>query len=256
MFNNQQKINYSFDGVDREVILFNNDYDLTDLSSSFYAEKINSDELLDTLSFRLFDDTNYYYVPIYSGNILNPFTELPPSSEETEVNFSDFKSITSPISRFNIDGITGTTGNFLMPNDLIVGVSGTSSGYDITNNYGYIIDVDYAVDKLKVLIKGSLSSSSAYRVLRNTDGKWNRISETYLLSQPETNDYGGSPIRFIDEYGIIVYDRTAVGYASGTPTGGYISISEQTDLVGDRNMINIPTRSNIKIVGDMINVGS
>lgn len=256
MFNNQPKINYSFDGVEREVVLFNNDFDLSDVSSSFYAEKINSDELLDTFSFRLFENTNYYYISLYSGNILNPFIELPPSSEEIEVEFSDFKSITSPISRFNIDGITGTTGNFLLPNDLIVGVSGTSSGYDITNNYGYIIDVDYAVDKLKVLIKGSLSSSSAYRVLRNTDGKWNRVSATYLLSQPETNDYGGSPIRFIDQYGIIVYDRTAVGYASGTPTGGYISLSEQSDLVGDRNIINIPTTSDIKIVGDMINVSS
>jgi len=256
MFNNQPKINYSFDGIEREIVLFNNDFDLSDVSSSFYAEKINSDELLDTFSFRLFENTNYYYIPLYSGNILNPFIELPPSSEEIEVEFSDFKSITSPISRFNIDGITGTTGNFLLPNDLIVGVSGTSSGYDITNNYGYIIDVDYAVDKLKVLIKGSLSSSSAYRVLRNTDGKWNIVSATYLLSQPQTNDYGGSPIRFIDQYGIIVYDRTAVGYASGTPTGGYISLSEQSDLVGDRNIINIPTTSDIKIVGDMINVSS
>jgi hypothetical protein len=93
-------------------------------------------------------------------------------------------------------------------------------------------------------------------VLRNTDGKWARVAETYLLSQPETNDYGGSPVRFIDEYGIIVYDRTAVGYASGTPTGGYISVSEQSDLVGDKNIINIPTQSDIKIVGDMINVSS
>lgn len=257
MFNNQPKTNYSFDGVEREVVLFNNDFDLSDMSSSFYAEKINSDELLDTFSFRLFENTNYYYVPLYSGDILNPFLELPPASEEIEVNFSDFKSITSPISRFNIDGITGTTGNFLLPNDLIVGFcSGTSSGYDITNNYGYIIDVDYAVDKLKVLIKGSLSSSTAYRVLRNRNGKWDRVSATYLLSQPETNDYGGSPIRFIDQYGIIVHDRTAVGYASGTPTGGYISISEQTDLVGNRNIVNVPIRSDIKIVGDMINVGS
>jgi len=257
MFNNLPKINYSFDGIEREVVIFNNDFDLTEISSSFYAEKINSDELLDSFSYRLFENSNYYYIPLYSGNLLNPLIELPPSSEELEVNFSDFKSITSPISRFNIDGISGTTGNFLLPNDLIVGVcSGTSSGYDITNNYGYITDVDYAVDKLKVLIKGSLSSSSSYRVLRNTDGKWARVAETYLLSQPETNDYGGSPVRFIDEYGIIVYDRTAVGYASGTPTGGYISVSEQSDLVGDKNIINIPTQSDIKIVGDMINVSS
>jgi hypothetical protein len=257
MFNNLPKINYSFDGIEREIVIFNNDFDLSEMSSSFYAEKLNLDELLDSFSYRLFENSNYYYIPLYSGNILNPLIELPPSSEELEVNFDDFKSITSQISSFNVDGISGTTGNFLLPNDLILGVcSGISSGYDITNNYGYVIDVDYAVDKLKVLIKGSLSSSSAYRVLRNTDGKWNRIAQTYLLSQPQTSDYGGSPIRFVNEYGIILYDTKDVGYASGTPTGGYITVSEQNDFVGDKNIINIPTKSDIKIVGDMINGSS
>ena len=50
MFKNYSKISYDFDGVERTIVLFNNNYDFSDVSSSFYAEKIQDDELLDTYS--------------------------------------------------------------------------------------------------------------------------------------------------------------------------------------------------------------
>ena len=56
MFNNYQKISYDFDCTKRTIVSFNIDFDFSAIESSFYTEKINDDELLDSFSLKTFKD--------------------------------------------------------------------------------------------------------------------------------------------------------------------------------------------------------
>jgi len=258
MFNNYQKISYDFDGTKKTIISFNIDFDFSAIESSFYTEKINDSELIDSFSLRVFDDYSNYYIPLYTGEILNPFIELPPSTEQIENEFGIFKSLFSNSANFTATG--GQTAARIEPGDLIVDLDVSyKASFDTTNNFAYISEVDYEINKLKILNKG-MTSSSGYRILRKTNNKWNAITEPlltgFVLNNIQLENYSNSPTSFTNEYEIITKSFSTAGYTGGTPTGGYISISEISDFIGNKNMINIPIISQLKTVGDMINVGS
>ena len=259
MFKNYSKISYDFDGIERTILLFNNDYDFSQINSSFYAEKIEDDELLDTFSLRIFDKSSTYYIPLYTSDILNPFIELPPTTEQTENEYTVFKSLMSPSANFTATG--GQTAAYVEPGDLIVQYSPSaySAQFNTTNNFAYVADVDYEINKLKVLNKG-ITQASGYRILRKTNNEWNPITSPlltgFVLNNVYLENFSNSPVSFVDENGVMTNSFVTAGYTAGTPTGGYISMTELNDFIGDKNFVNIPTKSQLNVVGDMINVSS
>lgn len=258
MFNNYQKISYDFDGTKRTIVSFNIDFDFSAIESSFYTEKINDDELLDSFSLKTFKDSYNYYIPLYTGEILNPFIELPPSTEQIENELSTFKSLFSDSVNFTATG--GQTAARVEPGDLVVKFDASyDADFNTTDNFAYVSEVDYEINKLKVLSKG-FTASSGYRILRKTNNTWNPITEPlltgFILNNVQLENYSNSPTSFTNEYEIITKSFSTAGYTGGTPTGGYISITEISDFIGNKNMINIPIISQLKTVGDMINVSS
>jgi hypothetical protein len=259
MFKNYSKISYDFDGVERTIVLFNNNYDFSDVSSSFYAEKIQDDELLDTFSLRVFDKSSTYHIPLYTSNTINPFIELPPTTEQIENEYTVFKSLMSPAANFTATG--GQTLAYVEPGDLVVQFSpgSYSASFNTTNNFAYVAEVDYELNKLKVLNKG-MTQSDGYRILRKTNNQWNPITSPlltgFVLNDVYLENFSNSPVSFVNENGIMTNSFVTAGFTAGTPTGGYISMTELNDFIGDKNFVNIPTKSQLNVVGDMINVSS
>lgn len=258
MFNNFSKISYDFDGVERTILLFNNDYNFSELESSFYAESLQENELLDTFSSRIFGKSSTYYIPLYTSNIVNPFLELPPSTEQIETEYNEFKALMSPSANFTATG--GQTAAFVEAGDLVVRSSASyGAGFDTTDNFAYIADVDYELNKLKVLNKG-MTGPSNYRIIRKTGNQWNPITNPlltgFVLNNVFLENFSNSPTSFVNENGIITNSFTTAGFTSGTPTGGYISLSELNNFVDNKNLLNIPTKFQLSTVGDMINVSS
>jgi len=260
MFNSYKKIPYDFDGIERTVLEFNTDINFSDTEISFYSETLDNDLLLDTFSLKNFDSSSLYYIPLYTSEIINPFLELPPSTEQIETEYSEFKSLMSPSANFAATG--GQTAAYVEPGDLIVRLKSTAeynANFETDDNFAYVVDVDYELNKLKVLSKG-MTSSSEYRILRKTNNTWNPITEPlltgFVLNNIYLENFSNSATSFLNEYGVSTKDFSIAGFTSGTPTGGYITVSEISDFIGTKNVINIPTKSELKTVRNIINVGS
>jgi hypothetical protein len=164
----------------------------------------------------------------------------------------------SPSANFTATG--GQTAAFVEPGDLVVRSSASyGAGFDTTDNFAYIADVDYELNKLKVLNKG-MTGPSGYRIIRKTGNQWNPITNPlltgFVLNNVFLENFSNSPTSFVNENGIITNSFTTAGFTSGTPTGGYISLSELNNFVDNKNLLNIPTKFQLSTVGDMINVSS
>jgi hypothetical protein len=258
MFNSYKKILYNFDGIERTILDFNIDIDFSDMENSFYSQTLDTDLLLDTFSLKTFDSSSLYYIPFYTSNIVNPFLELPPSTEQIETEYNEFKALMSPSANFTATG--GQTAAFVEAGDLVVRYSPSyEAGFDTTDNFAYIADVDYELNKLKVLNKG-MTAPSGYRIIRKTGNQWNPITNPlltgFVLNNVFLENFSNSPTSFVNENGIITNSFTTAGFTSGTPTGGYISLSELNNFVDNKNLLNIPTKFQLSTVGDMINVSS
>jgi hypothetical protein len=258
MFNSYKKILYNFDGIERTILDFNIDIDFSDIENSFYSQTLDTDLLLDTFSLKTFDSSSLYYIPFYTSNIVNPFLELPPSTEQIETEYNEFKALMSPSANFTATG--GQTAAFVEAGDLVVRYSPSyEAGFDTTDNFAYIADVDYELNKLKVLNKG-MTAPSGYRIIRKTGNQWNPITNPlltgFVLNNVFLENFSNSPTSFVNENGISIKDFNIAGFTSGTPTGGYITVSELSDFIGTKNIINIPTKSDIKPVRNIINGSS
>ena len=254
MFNSYDIENYNFDGIEKQIRIFNTNFNLSEYSTSFYAEKISDNFLLDTFADSVFNDTSYYYIPIYTNNIVNPFLELPPTKEQIEIELENFKS-----------GLNGFTGVCLQAGDLVVKFSsGFSAQFDVETSFGYIAEVDYELEKIKMLVDGISggTANNSYRVIREENGTWKPIvgsmTSGFVISPNSlfVENYSSSPVFFENQYGIITKSITDSGYSDGSPDNGYIPVSEKDNLIETKNILNIPSINKVKFIGDLINASS
>ena len=84
IFGKFNTISYDFSGITQPVKDLSSEYDLTQYSSDFYGKKIDENVLLDKLSFELFNNHKYYFAPLYTSGMVNPFEQLPPPTKKIE----------------------------------------------------------------------------------------------------------------------------------------------------------------------------
>ena len=251
MFSSYNIEKYNFDGVSKDTRIFNIDFDLSIYNNFLYSEKVSDNFMLDTFALEKYDNSNYYHIPLYVNNIINPFLELPPTQQEIEIELNNFKS-----------GINGFTGSSLEAGDLLVSFNGGfSASFNVNEKFGYITEIDYEMEKIKMLVKGISggTANNSYRILRKENNEWIPIVPTIIsgfVILPNVlfvENFSNSPVRFQNQNGIVTKDITISGYSDGSPDNGYISISEKENLINDRNFINIPSSDKVKVIGDLIN---
>lgn len=248
MFKEFKTGKYSFDGVEKEVVEFNLDYDFSNMNSDFYSEKHSDGYLLDNLSILKFKYSEYYYIPLYTSNILNPFIELPPSSNELDTVIDKFKS-----------AMQGLCGTCFMAGDIIVNKSSsTTSGFNVDTRFAYISEVDEELNKLKILQRGICSGySSNYVTIRKIGNEWKPIVSPFstgmVLSNIYFDDFGNSPVQFIDNNGVVSKQLPVAGYTGGQSTGDFISISETSNYINKRDIFTLPLEKQLSEIGDRLN---
>jgi len=120
IFGKFTKYNYNFDGVTLRVVDLSSDYDLSSFENNIYGKKIDENFLLDKLSNELYSDIKYYFAPLYTSGILNPFEELPPPAKKIEDELKEFTSI-----------IGNFVGASYSPGDIIAAsTGGYSAGFE------------------------------------------------------------------------------------------------------------------------------
>lgn len=242
IFGKFDTISYDFDGVTQTVKNLNTEYDLTEYESEFYGKKIDENVLLDKLSFELFKGHKYYFAPLYTSKILNPFEELPPPSKKIEDNLQNYTAIFGNFSATFAGGeLIGTP------------TSGFSAGFDITTNFAYVLDYDLELKKIKALMVGTLGTGSL-PVYKKVDGKWQQTTSILIYG---SQNYSDSPAEFINQNNVVITDSDVTQYyLTGTPTGGYVSVNEKEKFINNTTLINVPKDSVIKLIEENVNGSS
>jgi len=164
MFNNFNKISYNFQGKELKIFNFSNGYSIEKFKNNIFSKKLNYDFLLDKISIENYSDFKYYYVPFYCGEIINPFLEFPKSQKDVEEEIDSYKAIF----------YSGISGSSFSSGDLIAAATaGFCAGFDVSQNFGYIIDKQENLNKLKAFVVGSLGTGINY-VFRKEDNQWNQ----------------------------------------------------------------------------------
>jgi hypothetical protein len=164
MFNNFNKISYNFQGKELKMFNFSNGYSIEKFKNNIFSKKLNYDLLLDKISIENYSDFKYYYVPFYCGEIINPFLEFPKSQKDVEEEIDSYKAIF----------YSGISGSSFSSGDLIAAATaGFCAGFDVSQNFGYIIDKQENLNKLKAFVVGSLGTGINY-VFRKEDNQWNQ----------------------------------------------------------------------------------
>ena len=164
IFGNFRRYQYNFDGVTQTVVDLSTKYDLSQFSENIYGKKVDENFLLDKLSNELYSDLEYYFSPLYTSGILNPFEELPPPAKKIEDELKEFTSI-----------IGNFVGASYSPGDIIAAsTGGYSAGFDINNNFAYVVAIDEEVNKLKTLMVGNVGTGSK-SVFRKVSNNWSQL---------------------------------------------------------------------------------
>lgn len=247
MFNRFKTITYTIDDKELSVKDLSKSFDLTDISSSIYSKKAETNTFLDTISdnnYRVFD---YYHIPLYAGNIINPYTELPPTSKEIEKTIEEYSAIF----------FTNIAGSCFMAGDLVAKQNaGFCAGFDVTNNFGYVVDVDSVVNKLKILIVGEVGTGPCM-IMRKENNSWG-IFATFNNSLEEK--YSDSAKYFLDDSSIQQSTTTILeeyySFKAGQTSMNYSYISEIDAFNNNRSIIYLVDQNAIKSFEDAMNVGS
>ncbi len=242
IFGKFNTISYDFSGITQPVKDLSSEYDLTQYSSDFYGKKIDENVLLDKLSFELFNNHKYYFAPLYTSGMVNPFEQLPPPTKKIEDTLQKYTAIFGNLSATFAGGeLIGTP------------TSGFSAGFDITTNFASVVDYDLEIKKIKALMVGTLGTGSL-PVYRKVDGKWQQTTSIFIYG---TQNYSDSPAEFINENNIAITDSdVSLYYLSGTPTGGYVTVNEKEKLINNTNIINVPKESVVQLIEDNVNGSS
>jgi hypothetical protein len=243
IFGKFSKYNYNFDGITHRVVDLSSDYDLTPFQDNIYGKKIDENFLLDKLSNELYSDVKYYFSSLYTSGILNPFEELPPPAKKIEDELKEFTTFIGNFigaSFFNGDIIAASTGGY-------------SAGFDITNNFAYVVSVDEEVNKLKTLMVGSVGTGTK-AVFRKVNNNWQQLD--YTCSITLVQSYSDSPVGFINDNNVFTKSISTAGYLDGQPDDNYVVINEKENMIGTKNIINVAQDSVIKLIEDNINGSS
>jgi len=242
IFGKFDTISYDFSGITRSVKDLSTEYDLSQYSSEFYGKKIDENTLLDKLSIELFKDPKYYFAPLYTSGMVNPFIGLPPPTKKIEDTLEKYTAIFGNFSATFAGGeLIGTP------------TSGFSAGFDITTNFAYVLDSNSEIKKIKALMVGTLGTG-ILPVYSKVDGKWQKTNEVLIHG---TQNYSNSPVEFINENNVVITDSDLTNYhLTGTPTGGYVIVSEKEKMVNNTNTINVPKESVVQLIEDNINGSS
>lgn len=185
MFNKLNKITYNFEGKELTLFNFSNGYSIKNFKNNIFSKKINYDLLLDKISIENYSDFKYYYVPFYCGEILNPFLEFPKSQKDVEEEIDSYKAIF----------YSGISGSSFSSGDLIAAATaGFCAGFDVTQNFGYVISGEENLNKLKALVIGSLGTGTNY-VFRKENNQWN---QKYSFNLELVENFSDSVEYFID----------------------------------------------------------
>lgn len=247
MFNRFKTISYTIDDKELSVKDLSKSFDLTDISTSIYSKKSETNTFLDTISENNYRTFDYYHVPLYAGNILNPYKELPPTSKELEKTIEEYSAIF----------FTNIAGSCFMPGDLIAKQNaGFCAGFDITNNFGYVVDIDSDINKLKTLIIGEVGTGPCM-VIRKENNSWG-VFATFNNNLEET--YSDSAKYFLDDSSIQQSTTTILeqyySFKAGETSMNYSYISEIDAFDNNRSIIYLVDQNAIKSFEDVMNVGS
>ena len=247
MFNQFKTITYTINDKDLSVKDLSKSFDLTDIKDKIYSKRAETNTFLDTISENNYRSFNYYHVPLYAGDILNPYKELPPTSKEVEKTINDY----SAIFFTNIAGSCFSAGDLIAKSN-----SGFCAGFDVTDNFGYLVEVDSNINKLKALIVGSVGTGSCL-IIRKENNSWG-IFATFYNSLEEK--YSDSAKQFLDNSEIQTSNSTILNqyysFKSGE-TGINYSYNSEIDIFNNnRSIIYLIDQSAIKSFEDVMNVGS
>lgn len=246
MFDKFKTISYNFDGIDKTIVDISTNYTISDLEPYFYSKKIDEDVLLDKISSQTYNDSKYYFVPLYASGILNPFIEFPYTVEEKETLLNSYTA-----GFFSgISGASLQAGDFIAPSD-----SGFSAGFCITGNFGYINEVNENINKLKLLVVGSLGTGS-HNIIRNTNGSWSYASGTITLNLVEP--YADSASYFLNESKILCEDNTTaineyVAMKNTGSTSSFYYVNEKEVLLDNTNVMTFVEENYVKTFEDRVN---
>jgi hypothetical protein len=243
IFGNFRRYQYNFDGVTQTVVDLSTKYDLSQFSENIYGKKVDENFLLDKLSNELYSDLEYYFSPLYTSGILNPFEELPPPAKKIEDELKEFTSI-----------IGNFVGASYSPGDIIAAsTGGYSAGFDITNNFAYVVAIDEEVNKLKTLMVGNVGTGSK-SVFRKVSNNWSQLD--YNCSITLVQAYSDSPVGFINNNNVFTKNISTAGYSDGQPDNNYVVVNEKQNMIGTKNIINVAQDSVIKLIEGNINGSS
>jgi len=242
IFGKFNTISYNFNGTTGSVKDFGSEYDLAEYNSDLYGKRIDNNLLLDKLSIELFKDPAYYFAPIYTSDIINPFEQFPPPTKKIEDSLEKFTAIFGNFSAtLGFGDLIGTP------------TSGFSAGFDITTNFAYVIDQDVEIKKIKALMVGTLGTGNL-PVFKKINGQWQQTNSILIYG---TQNYSDSPVEFINENNIVITDSDVnLYYLTGTPTGGYVTVNEKEKLINNTNIINVPKESVVQLIEDNVNGSS
>lgn len=243
IFQNFKKISYDFSGVTQTILDLSSEYDVSVYDNSFYSIQIDNDLLLDKLSIDLYDDEKYYFSPIYTSNILNPFEEFPAPTKKIEDDLGIYYSIFGSFS-----GLCFEVGDLIVKNN-----NGYSAGFNPTTDFGYIVDIDNEINKLKILMVGSLATgSNTNTLLRKENSSWGEVSLA-LFTINQIQKFQTSPYGFVNSDGIFTKNQSVAGFTIGGTTSNYVPITEEQNLNFSKNILTVAKENVIKNIEDNIN---
>lgn len=243
IFGNFRRYQYNFDGVTQTVVDLSTKYDLSQFSENIYGKKVDENFLLDKLSNELYSDLEYYFSPLYTSGILNPFEELPPPAKKIEDELKEFTSI-----------IGSFVGASYSPGDIIAAsTGGYSAGFDITNNFAYVVAIDEEVNKLKTLMVGNVGTGNK-AIFRKISNNWSQLGYNCPITLVQT--YSDSPVGFINNNNVFTKNIATAGYSDGQPDNSYVVVNEKENMIGTKNIINVAQDSVIKLIEGNINGSS
>jgi len=243
IFENFNKIAYNFSGVTQTILDLSSEYNLDIYENSLYSIKVDNDLLLDKVSIDLYSDEKYYYSPLYTSNILNPFEELPPPTKKIEDDLGIYFSL-----------FCFPTGACFEQGDLIVKINNSYvAGFNPTTDFAYVVDIDLEIDKLKILMVGSLATgSNTNKVFRKENSSWEEVSfDTFNVKQIQK--FQSSPYGFINSEGIFTKNQSVAGFTIGGTTSNYVPVTEEQNFNSSKNIMIVANNTVIKNIEDNIN---
>lgn len=247
MFNKFTTISYTINDKDLSVKDFSKSFDLSSLKDNIYSKNIETDTFLDVVSYNTYDSFVYYHVPLYVGDILNPYKELPKTSKESELNLEQYTSLF----------FTNIAGSCFSVGDLIAkSHTGYSAGFDVTDNFGYVVDIDLELKKLKLLNIGSVGTGPCL-LLRKNNNSWG-IFATFYNNLEE--NYANSAKEFFDNSSIQSIDtnilNTYYDFRNGQTSMNYSFNTENDIFKGNKSILYLLDRKSLTNFEDALNVGS